>query len=73
MIEPTLARLDVELVDKVGLLRWDLRREHDLEKCEGRKARVAHKMSALAERVSEDNSDLAKAIRTACPQLHPTK
>jgi hypothetical protein len=64
-MEPTLVPLLVELVEKVGLLRRDLQHRGDVEKYEGRIARIEQKVSALAEHVSLDDPDLAKAIRTA--------
>lgn len=65
MIDPALAPLIVELVEKVGLLRRDLQQKHDLERYEGRIARIEHKISTIAERVSAADPELAKAIRTA--------
>jgi hypothetical protein len=65
MIERELAELLVDLVEKVGLLRRDLQHRKDLEKYEGRVARIEQKVSALAERLSADDPELAKALRTA--------
>ena len=65
MIDKELATLVVALVEKVGLLRRDLQHKQDLEKYEGRIARIEQKLSALAEKVSADDPDLAKALRTA--------
>ena len=65
MIDKELATLVVDLVEKVGLLRRDLQQRHDLEKYEGPVARIEQKLSALAEKVSADDPDLAKALRTA--------
>ena len=65
MIDKELATLVVDLVEKVGLLRRDLQQRQDLEKYEGRVARIEQKLSALAEKVSTDDPDLAKALRTA--------
>jgi hypothetical protein len=65
VIDKELATLVVDLVEKVGLLRRDLQHKQDLEKYEGRIARIEQKLSALAERVSADDPDLAKALRTA--------
>ena len=65
MIEQELATLLVDLVEKVGLLRRDLQTKQDLEKYEGRVARIEQKLSALAEKVSADDPALAKALRTA--------
>lgn len=57
--------LVVELVEKTGLLRRDLQQKGDLERYEGRVARIEQKISALAERVSASDPELAKALRTA--------
>ena len=65
MIDKDLATLVVDLVEKVGLLRRDLQHKKDLEKYEGRFARIEQKVSALAERLSADDPDLAKSLRTA--------
>ena len=65
MIEQELAALIIDFVEKVGLLRRDLQHKQDLEKYEGRVARIEQKLSALAERVSADDPALAKALRTA--------
>ena len=65
MIERELAGLLVDLVEKMGLLRRDLQHRKDLEKYEGRVARIEQKVSALAERLSADAPELAKALRTA--------
>ena len=65
MIDKDLAALVVDLVEKVGLLRRDLQQRHDLEKYEGRVARIEQKVSALAERLAADDPELAKTLRTA--------
>ena len=65
MIDQELAALIIDFVEKVGLLRRDLQHRHDLEKYEGRVARIEQKLSALAEKVSADDPALAKALRTA--------
>ena len=59
------ARLLTEFIEKVGLLRRDMQQKKELEKYEARIQRIEQKLSALAERVSIDDPDLAKAIRTA--------
>jgi hypothetical protein len=64
-MDPELATLLTELVEKVGLLRRDMQQKKDLERYEARFARIDQKFSALAERISRDNPDLAKALRTA--------
>jgi hypothetical protein len=65
VIDRELATLLVAFVEKVGLLRRDLQHRQDLEKYEGRVARIDQKVSALAERLSADDPELSKALRTA--------
>jgi hypothetical protein len=65
MFDAELAVLLTELIEKVGLLRRDLQHKGDLEKYEARISRIDQKFSALAERISQTNPDLAKALRTA--------
>jgi hypothetical protein len=64
-MEPEIAALVTQVIEKVGLLRRDMQQKKELEKYEARMQRIEQKLSALAERVSEDDPDLAKAIRTA--------
>jgi hypothetical protein len=64
-MDQEVARLLTELIEKVGLLRNDMKKRNDLEKYEGRLARVDQKFSSLAERISQDDPGLAKALRTA--------
>ena len=49
-LDPELAVLLTELVEKIGLLRRDMQQKGDLEKYEARIARIEQKFSALAER-----------------------
>ena len=67
-MDPEVATLLTELVEKVGLLRRDMQHRGELERYEGRMARIEQKFSALAELVSRTNPDLAKALRTAWQQ-----
>jgi hypothetical protein len=67
-VDPELATLLTELIEKVGLLRRDMQQKGDLEKYEGRISRIEQKFSALAERISRTDPDLAKALRTAWTQ-----
>ncbi len=60
-----VSTLLVELIEKVGLLRRDMQQKNELEKYEARFSRIEQKFSALAERISIDDPDLAKALRTA--------
>lgn len=64
-MDPELATLLTELVEKVGLLRRDLQHRGDLEKYEARVARIDQKFSALVERISQSDPGLAKSLRTA--------
>ena len=64
-MDPDTADLLVELVEKMGLLRTDMRKKQELEKYEARLARIDSKLSSLAERISRTDPDLAKRIRTA--------
>ena len=64
-MEPELAALLTELIEKVGLLRRDMQQKKDLEKYEARMARIEQKFSALAELVSRTDPELAKKLRTA--------
>jgi hypothetical protein len=67
-MDPTLARLLTEFVEKAGLLRQDLKRKGDLEKYEARVARVDALLSKLAEQISSTDPQLATAVRTAWAQ-----
>ena len=64
-LEPELAALLTQLIEKMGLLRRDMQQKNDLEKYEARIARIEQKLSALAERISRSDPDLAKTLRTA--------
>jgi hypothetical protein len=64
-MEHDLAVLLTELIEKVGLLRRDLKQKGDLEKYEARLTRIDQKFSAFAERVSQADPEFAKALRTA--------
>jgi hypothetical protein len=64
-MDQQVAALLTELIEKVGLLRRDMQHKKELEKYEARFARIEQKFNALAEHISRDNPDLAKALRTA--------
>ena len=64
-MDPELATLLTEFVEKVGLLRRDMQQKKELEKYEARFARIEQKLSSLAERISRDDAELAKTLRTA--------
>lgn len=61
-MDPELATLLVEFVEKVGLLRRDMQKKGDLESYAARFARIEQKLDALAE---ASDPALAKALRTA--------
>jgi len=67
-MDPRLTSLLTELVEKAGLLRHDMKRKGDLEKYEARIGRIDMVLSRLAEHVSAEHPDLAKALRTAWQQ-----
>jgi hypothetical protein len=64
-MDPELADLLTALVEKIGLLRSDMKKRNDFEKYEGRLARIEQKVSSLAERLSRTDPDLAKRLHTA--------
>jgi hypothetical protein len=60
-----LAVLITELMEKVGLLRRDMKQKGDAEKYEARLARIDQKFSAFVEKIAQTDPELAKALRTA--------
>ena len=64
-MDPEIARLLAEFIEKVGLLRRDMQHRKELEHYEARMARIDQKLSALAERIAAEDPELAKALRTA--------
>lgn len=64
-MEQDITVLLIELMEKIGLLRRDMKQKGDFERYEGRLARIEQKFSALAARISETDPELAKALRTA--------
>jgi hypothetical protein len=64
-MDPEIAALIAEVVEKVGLLRRDMQQKKDLERYEARFKRIEQKISALADAISGTDPDLAKTIRTA--------
>jgi hypothetical protein len=64
-VEQDITVLLIELMEKIGLLRRDMKQKGDFERYEGRLARIEQKFSALAARISETDPELAKALRTA--------
>ena len=64
-MDQEIAAALAEFVEKVGLLRREMKHNKEFERYEGRFARIEQKFSALAELISRDDPDLAKALRTA--------
>jgi hypothetical protein len=64
-MDQDVAGLLVELIEKVGLLRRDMQQKKELDKYEARFQRIEQKFNALAERLSVEDPELAKALRTA--------
>ena len=64
-MEHELAVLLTELLEKVGLLRRDLKQKGDIDKYEARLARIDQKFSSFAEKVAQNDPEFAKALRTA--------
>jgi hypothetical protein len=64
-MDTEISSLLIELIEKVGLLRRDMTQKKDLEKYEARFSRIEQKFSTLAERISRDDPDLARRLRTA--------
>jgi hypothetical protein len=64
-VPPEIASILTEFVEKVGLLRRDMQQKQELQKYEARMLRIEQKLSALAERISLEDPELAKALRTA--------
>jgi hypothetical protein len=64
-MEPEIAALVTEVIEKVGLLRRDMQQKKELERYEARFKRIEQKVSALADALAPNDPELAKAIRTA--------
>jgi hypothetical protein len=64
-MEKDTGLLLIELVEKIGLLRRDMQQKKELDKYEARFQRIEQKLNALADRLSGEDPDLAKALRTA--------
>ena len=64
-MDTEISTLLTEFVEKIGLLRRDMQHRKELEHYEARFARIEQKFSALAERISRDDPELAKTLRTA--------
>ena len=57
-----------DFVMMVGLLRREMKHNNEFERYEGRFGRIDKKFDALAELISRDDPELAKALRTAYQQ-----
>ena len=64
-MDPELAKLLTEMIEKTGLLRRDMQQHGDLEKYEARFARIDQKVGALADALAQADPALAKSLRTA--------
>lgn len=64
-MDPELADVLTEFIEKVGLLRRDMQHQGDLEKYEARVGRVDRKFSELAELIAHSDPALATLLRTA--------
>ena len=64
-MDPDLAALLVEFVEKTALLRREAQHKGDLDKYAARFARMEQKLTALADRLDASDPALAKALRTA--------
>jgi hypothetical protein len=64
-MDPEVARLLADFVEKVGLLRRDMKQKKEFERYEARFIRIEQKFSALAELISRDDPEFARALRTA--------
>jgi TolA-binding protein len=51
-MDPEIAQLVTEVIEKVGLLRRDMQQKKELERYEARFQRIEQKVSALAQRIS---------------------
>ena len=61
-------RLLTDFVMMVGLLRREMKKNNEFERYEGRFARIEQKFSTLAEMISREDPQLAKALHTAFQQ-----
>jgi hypothetical protein len=64
-MDPELAPLLVEFVEKTALLRRDMQKKGDAEGYAARFARMEQKLNALAERAGASDPALEKALRNA--------
>jgi hypothetical protein len=85
MSDEAIVPLVIELIEKVGLLRRELQHNQDLDKYEGRIARIEQKIEALADQVSRAGPEPGVSQRRApegpvrhvvrvggrCPLIYP--
>lgn len=64
-MNPEIGALLTEVIEKVGLLRRDMQHRKELDQYDARFQRIEQKISALADRISTEDPELAKSIRTA--------
>jgi hypothetical protein len=67
-MDQSTAKLLTDFAMMVGLLRRDMLKNKEFERYEGRFARIEQKFSALAELISREDPELAKALHTAFEQ-----
>ena len=67
-MEPEIADLLTALVEKVGLLRTDMKKRGDFAKYEARFARIDQKLSGLAERISRDDAAAGARLQSTWTQ-----
>jgi len=65
IMDPSLAQLVVDLVEKMGLLRREIEHQQDQERYAARLARIEQKLSALADALEGDDPARAAALRRA--------
>jgi hypothetical protein len=64
-MDAELKTLIVEFVEKVGLLKKDMKPKPEFERYEARFLRIEQKFSALAESIATTDPDFAKLLRRA--------
>jgi hypothetical protein len=64
-MDPSLAQLVVDLVEKMGLLRREIEHQQDQERYAARLARIEQKLTTLADALEASDPARATALRTA--------
>jgi 5-methylcytosine-specific restriction endonuclease McrBC GTP-binding regulatory subunit McrB len=69
-MDPQTEKVLTDFIMMIGLLRRDMKapQNNTFERHEGRFARIEQKFSELAELISRDDPELAKALHTAFQQ-----